>query len=177
MKKRVPAKKIVIGLTGGVGTGKTTVSRMFRSMGARVIDADRIAHSLLAPGSKVCAQVKKEFGTVDRRALGRAVFADARKRKVLESIIHPFIIRRILEKARAAGGMVVIDAPLLFETGLAEKVDTVAVVTASRENQLKRLRTKTGLAAKELAARIRCQMPLSQKVRRADFIIDNNGPL
>jgi dephospho-CoA kinase len=150
---------------------------MFRSLGCRVIDADRIARGMLKPASPVCAQVKKEFGTTDRKALGRLVFADRRRRKKLESIVHPHIIRRILEEARGAGGLVVIDAPLLFETRLAEKVDTVCVVTASRENQLKRLKEKTGLTAGELAQRIRSQMPLSQKVRRADFIIDNNGSL
>ena len=177
MKRRAPGKKVVVGLTGGMGTGKTTVCRMFRSMGARVIDADRIAHAALKPRSRTGAAVAKAFGTIDRKALGRIVFADPRLRRKLESIVHPYIIRRVLEEAGGAGGLVVIDAPLLFETGLDGKVDTTAVVTASRKNQLKRLHAKTGLSAPELTARIRSQMPLSQKVRLADFIIDNNGPL
>lgn len=183
MKKR-PAGKKIIGLTGGPGTGKSTVAAMFRRKGVRVIDADRIAHSLVAPGSAGYRAVVREFGSgilasdgrIDRRRLGQRIFSERRHRDKLNAILHPRIIRRIKAAANAAEEpIVVIDAPLLFETGLEKTVDTVIVVTASRRKQIERLKVRTGLSRKDILCRIAAQLPLKEKAGKADFVIDNNG--
>lgn len=184
MKRSVP--KTVIGLTGGVGTGKSTVAGMFRAAGARVIDADRIARALVVPGTTAYRAIVKRFGkgivaergAIDRAALGRLVFEDAGLRKELTAILHPAIIRRIKEEVRAVTkGLVVIDAPLLYETGLHKNVDAVVVVKASREAQVRRCNARSGLSREETLSRIAAQLPLKEKVRSADYVIDNNGTL
>lgn len=178
--------KLVVGLTGGVGTGKTTVARMFREAGAEIVDADRIARGLLARDAASRREIVRAFGRgilgsggrIDRRLLGRRVFGDGRLRKKLNAILHPRIIRRIKEKVlRSKKCVVVIDAPLLFETGLEKSVDAVIVVTASRETQARRYMARTGLSRGETLSRIASQLPLTEKIRSADFIINNNGTL
>jgi dephospho-CoA kinase len=185
MKARSASKK-VIGLTGGVGTGKTTVARMFRREGAAVIDADKVARAMVRPGSPAIRKIARQFdrgvvtprGTLDRRRLGELVFGDSRLRKRLERILHPLILKDIREKARdSRKALVVIDAPLLFETGLEKSVDAVVVVRTSPRTQVRRAMARTGLSRGEILSRIAAQLPLKDKVRSADFVIDNNGTL
>ncbi|MCX5713554.1 MAG: dephospho-CoA kinase [Candidatus Omnitrophica bacterium] len=185
MKKR-PAKnkKLIIGLTGSFGSGKSTVAGFFKARGAEIIDADKIARSTLTPGSSAYRKIVDIFGSrirgsrrsIDRRKLAGIVFNDKILLRRLNSIIHPEVIRVIKKTAKETRRrIVVIDAPLLIEAGLAGWVDKLIVVAISRRIQLKRLLRKTHLDKEDISNRIKAQMPLSRKVRFADFIIDNNA--
>jgi len=183
---RRSAPKRVIGVTGGVGTGKSTVARMLRGAGAHVIDADEIARALTAKGSPAYRAIVRRFGrgillksgAIDRAALGSLVFARPAVREKLTAILHPAIIRRIKKETRdSTKGLVVIDAPLLFETGLNESVDAVVVVKASREAQVRRCKARSGLSREQTLSRDAAQLPLKEKIRSADYVIDNNGTL
>lgn len=182
----------VIGLTGGIATGKSTVSAILRELGLEVIDADAVARELVTPGSDCLRALVDEFGreilnpdgTLNRKKLGRMVFADPKKLERLNEITHPAIVNEIkrrmeIIKGRSQGPpqAAVIDAPLLFEVGLDEIVDEVWVVTLDEEEQLKRLVERDGLTRAEAEARLRAQMPLSEKIKRADIVIDNSGSL
>lgn len=184
MPKQKPFNKIVIGLTGSFGSGKSTVASMFRSRGAIVIDADRIAHASIRPGRHAYRLIRKEFGsgilsndkTINRRALGALVFSRKNLLARLNAIIHPSVIRAIDRGiAQARTGIVVVDAPLLFEAGLEKKADVLIVVRASQKNQIKRIQKKSSLTRLAIVKRIQSQIPLRQKARRADFVIDNDG--
>jgi dephospho-CoA kinase len=185
MKKRLKNKnKLIIGLTGGFGTGKTTVAGLLRSKGIKVIDADAIGHRLLKPGTQVYAAIVRRFGSdvlqrdgnIDRGALSRVVFSKDSCLAALNRIIHPEIIRIIKnEISLVRKGVVVLDAPLLLEVGFQRFVDKVVVVTASRLNQVKRAQAGMRLSKAAVIRRIRSQIPLQDKVRMADFVIDNNG--
>lgn len=186
MKKPVKrSRRLVIGLTGGYGTGKSTVAAILKGWGARIIDADAIGHKLLSPGTNVHSAVLRRFGrgilrprsdVIDRQALSRIVFGNDAQLRALDSIMHPAILRIVRRQvAGIKNGMVVIDAPLLVETGFHRNVDKLVVVTASREHQIKRVQGKRGLSRAAVISRIRSQIPLQDKVRMADFVIDNNG--
>jgi len=177
--------QLIIGVTGSFGTGKTTVADAFRGLGAKVLDADRIAHAALARGSGAYTDIIKAFGrrildskgNIDRKKLSALAFKDSSLLKKLCGIIHPLVIGRIKgeiiknKKYRA----VVIDAPLLLEAGLGRMVDIVLVVKASRANQIKRCAAKFKMTRGEVLERIGNQMPLEKKVRQADFVIYNDG--
>ena len=175
----------VIGLTGSFGTGKTFVASLFKRLGAKVIDADRLAHRCLARNSRAYKKIVAFFGervldgrhNIDRRALGRIVFDDERKLKKLCAITHPEVIRAAKKEIAKSpkGRIIVIDAPLLIEANLAGAVDALVVVTSSRKKQVERCMKKFGMAKGEVYKRIRRQMPLAKKVKLADFIIDNNS--
>jgi dephospho-CoA kinase len=175
----------VLGLTGGFGTGKTFVASILKRSGAKVLDADAIAQRALAKGRPAYKKVVAAFGAgildrarnVDRKALARIVFNDRRKLKKLNGIIHPEVITIIKREIRKSGKgrTVVIDAPLLVEAKLTGLVDRLIVVTVSRARQVQRCRKKFRMNEEEVCKRIRCQMPLSKKVKLADFVIDNNG--
>ena len=176
-------KKIVIGLTGSFGSGKSTVAGIFASLGAQVIDADRIARASINPAGGIYRKIVssfgggilKENGAVDRKKLAEIVFKDKDALKKLNSIIHPSVIRNIKNQIKKSNsGIVVLDAPLLFEAGLRRLVDKIVVVKIGREKQIRRLQKKTSLGRIDILKRIRAQMPLRQKIRMADFIIDNN---
>ncbi len=178
---------MVVGITGGFGTGKTTVARMLSRRGARLIEADKIAHALLRPGSGCYRKVLEAFGrdilkekAIDRSALARKVFTDARALKRLTDIIHPRVISEIKReignyKRSGHSGIAVIDAPLLFETGLDRVADTVVVVRADRQAQIDRLKKRQRISREEILRRVRQQMTVREKLRRADVIIDNRG--
>ena len=180
---------VVIGLTGSLGTGKSTVAGMFANFGAEVLDADAIAHQLIGPQGACTKSVVKIFGSsvldggnIDRRKLAGIVFHDPKKIKRLEGIIHPVVKKEIsarLRKFERSNNVevVILDVPLLFESRLDRLVDYTVVVKASRQNQIKRARRKFGMSRGEALRRIRNQMPLRDKIRRADIIIDNDGPL
>ncbi|MBI5241788.1 MAG: dephospho-CoA kinase [Elusimicrobia bacterium] len=179
-------KAFVLGLTGGIGSGKTEALRAFRRLGARTLCLDEIAHRVLARGGAAYAPVRRAFGPevigrdgeIDRRALGRAVFASRRLRRRLEGLTHPAILREMRRRVRAhRRGLLVVDAPLLFEAGLEAEFDLTAVVTAGRARRLGRLRRRDGLPVSELRRRMTAQMPLARKARLADVAIGNDGTL
>jgi dephospho-CoA kinase len=187
MPRRKPnRKKIVLGLTGSFGSGKTTVAGIFRSYGAEIIDADRIAHSCIAGGTKTYKRIYKVFGkdilkknrTIDRVKLARIVFAHKGLLKKLNKIIHPEVIRIIRNKIKKSESkIVVLDAPLLLEAGLRRMVDKLIVVKIKRAKALERLRRKFPFSRRDLLKRIKHQMPLKLKLRLADFVIDNSGSI
>jgi dephospho-CoA kinase len=179
---------LLAGLTGGIATGKSTVSAMFAHLGCRVIDADALAREVVAPGQPAHAAIVAEFGpevleedgVLDRKRLGAIVFADAERRRRLEAITHPAIRRRqqrllsALEE-EAYEGIVIWDAALLIESGGAAHVDRVVVVVTDEATELSRLMGRDGVGEDEARQRIRAQMPVAEKARRAHYVIDNGG--
>ncbi|GAB2838698.1 dephospho-CoA kinase [Streptomyces deserti] len=176
-----------VGLTGGIGAGKSEVSRLLVECGAVLIDADRIAREVVAPGTPGLAAVVEAFGTdvlapdgsLDRPKLGSIVFADPEKLAVLNSIVHPLVGARSreLEQAAAGDAVVVHDVPLLTENGLAPLYDVVIVVEASPETQLDRLVRLRGMTEEDARARMAAQATREQRREIADIVIDNDVPL
>ncbi len=175
----------LVGLTGGIATGKSTFAGALRALGVPVIDADQLAREVVAPGTPALAAIAAAFGpaildprgALDRRALGAAVFADPAARRRLEEITHP-AIRAAMAAATsrlAAGGvdLAVYETPLLYEVGLDAALDLVIVVAAPPEAQVARLRARDGLSAAEAEARLAAQWPIAEKIARADVVIDN----
>ncbi|MDD4900306.1 MAG: dephospho-CoA kinase [Candidatus Omnitrophica bacterium] len=178
LQKKI-AKKTIVGLTGSFGSGKSTAARYFKAHGCTVIDADKIAHSLLKPGTSTCRKVKKLFsGSLSRKNIGALVFKNRKLLTELNRIIHPRVIRMIKDKIRTARpGLVILDVPLLIESGMYKNVDKVIVVKINRKEQIKRMKKKFSFSEAEVLNRIKAQLPLSDKVRIADFVIDNSGSL
>jgi dephospho-CoA kinase len=176
----------VIGLTGGIATGKSTAAAFFRSRGVPIVDADAWAHRLLMPGQTNYVRVLQAFGpeilkedkTIDRKRLGQLVFADPELRKDLEALTHPAIITAIQnelnQRKEEGASTVILDHPLLFETNMDELVDEVWVIATSPEVQRERLAERDGLSKEAVELRLAAQMPLNEKVRRADLVIWNN---
>ena len=187
-RRRAPDARVV-GLTGGIASGKSTVSRMFQQLGARVVDADKIARRVVEPGRAAHRDIVRTFGrqvlkpdgTLDRKRLGAQVFADPAKLKQLNRITHPRIARaarREINKYRKSGApLVVYDAALLVEKGWHRKLDGLVVVSVPEKVQMQRLMQRDGLSATQARQRIRSQLPLSAKVKVADHVIDNSGSL
>ncbi len=177
----------VIGLTGGIASGKSEVARHLTALGAVVIDADQLARHVVQPGEQgyqaIVARFGREIlqadGSLDRKALGRIVFGDPEARKALEAITHPAIARlaaQRLSRERDQGTPVVFYmAPLLFEAGLVATMDEVWVVSVSEETQLARLMARDGIDREEALRRVAAQQPLAGKVARAHVVIDNSG--
>ncbi|MQA96558.1 MAG: dephospho-CoA kinase [Streptosporangiales bacterium] len=176
-----------VGLTGGIGSGKSEVSRRLASYGAVVIDADKLAREVVEPGTPGLAAVVEEFGeemlrpdgSLDRQRLGSVVFADAERRKALNAIVHPLVGERTRELMDAAeqGSIVVYDVPLLTEGGLASMYDVVVVVDVPPEVQLDRLAGLRGMTREDAQARIDAQASREDRRAIASVIIDNSGPL
>lgn len=175
---------ILVGLTGGVATGKTTVAKMFQRCGAVVIDADVLAREIVRPGKPAWREIVRTFGngilnpdrTIDRHALGTIVFHNKARLRRLEQILHPRVARERARLTRQAArkdprAVVIYDVPLLFEAGIDKRVSKIIVVTADRETQIARLKKRNGLARTDAVRRIRSQMPLVEKIRRADFVL------
>ena len=179
---------LLVGLTGSIATGKSTVSRMFAHLGARVLDADLLAREVVMPGQPAYLKIVEEFGqgvvrddgTLDRKALGAIVFAEPARRKRLEEITHPAIAARqqrilsVLDE-EAFEGIVIWDVALLFETGGVARMDRVVVVATDAETELARLMSRDGMAEADARARIASQMPVAEKAKRAHYVIDNSG--
>lgn len=180
---------IVIGLTGGIGSGKSTVAAMFKELGATVIDADQVAHELVEPDQPLFEAVAAAFGReivgasgrLDRQRLGAVVFADADARRRLEALLHPAIIveceRRIRQAADSGTAMCLVDAALLIESGWYTRFDAVILVEAGEAVRIERLVRSRGLSRDDAMRRIRAQMPQQEKRRFARFVIENEGPL
>ncbi|MGH7369994.1 MAG: dephospho-CoA kinase [Candidatus Methylomirabilaceae bacterium] len=178
---------LVVGLTGGICSGKSTVAAMFGRLGAVIIDADRVVHELQAPGrplfdaivSAFGREVVGEDGRIDRRTLGARVFAEPEIRTRLDAITHPAIIgeceARIKRAASSGAAVCLLDAALLIESGRHSRFDAIVLVEASEAVQLERLMARMGLPREEAMQRIRSQMPWADKRRHADFIIRNDG--
>lgn len=176
-----------VGLTGGIASGKSTVSTIFAELGAVVIDADLIAREVVARGTPGLDAVVAEFGPqvltddgdLDRPAMGALVFADPSARKRLEAIIHPLVHRRSaeLEAAAAPGAVVVHDIPLLVEVGRADQFDAVVVVDAPTEVQVRRMVEDRGWTREDAESRIAAQAPREDRLAIATHVIDNTGSL
>ncbi|MBC2905828.1 dephospho-CoA kinase [Streptomyces cupreus] len=176
-----------VGLTGGIGAGKSEVSRLLVDCGAVLIDADRIAREVVAPGTPGLTAVVEAFGegvlaedgSLDRPKLGSIVFADPDKLAVLNSIVHPLVGARSreLEQAAAEDAVVIHDVPLLTENGLAPLYDLVVVVDASPETQLDRLVRLRGMTEEDARARMAAQATREKRLEIADIVIDNDVPL
>jgi dephospho-CoA kinase len=180
---------MVIGLTGGICSGKSTVAAMFQRLGATVLDADQVAHELVEPGQPLFEVVASAFGRevvgadgrIDRSRLGATVFADPEARRRLEALLHPAIIeeceRRIKQAEVAGAAISLIDAALLIESGWCVRCDAVILVEASEAVQLDRLVGSRGLSRNDAMLRIRSQMPQQEKRQYAHYVIENEGPL
>ncbi|SLK22594.1 MULTISPECIES: dephospho-CoA kinase [unclassified Paenibacillus] len=177
-----------IGLTGGIATGKSSVSAFLASKGALLIDADVIAREVMLPGHPVLAAAVQRFGqailnedgTLDRKKLGSIVFQNPEERKALEAITHPAIRKEMRERAALyelehSDKLVVSDIPLLYESGLEDGFEEVMVVYVPRSVQLERLMSRDGMTAEQADARIDVQMDIEDKKQRADVVIDNSG--
>jgi len=187
MKKN---ETVVIGLTGSYGCGKTTVARMLKKLGAAVIDADKLAHLVYKKNTAAYKKIVKAFGMrilkdsgeIDRRKLGTIAFRNKSSLKLLCGIVHPAVLKNIkirVNRLVASGrySAVVIDAPLLIETGLHDIVHLIIVIRTSNATQIRRINSKTGISKREIAARINSQMALRDKIRLADHVINNEGNL
>ncbi|MDE3839870.1 dephospho-CoA kinase [Bacillus methanolicus] len=180
---------LVVGLTGGIASGKSTVSNMIKNLGITVIDADVEARLAVEKGKKAYHEIVSHFGpeilqsdgTIDRAKLGSIVFHNSEKRMLLNTIVHPAVREQMLSKkidAEARGEkMIVMDIPLLFESELTNMVDKTLLVYVDEEIQLKRLMERNHFTEQEAKARINSQMPLKEKISLADAVIDNNGTI
>lgn len=182
---------VIVGLTGNIGSGKSTVSRRLVQLGAQVIDTDRVARDAVAPGTEGLARIISEFGTgvlnekgeLDRAVMASIVFKNTEARARLEGIIHPEVIKVVdrsiseYREGRRSAPALVIEVPLLIESGMHRMVEEIWVVTTDPESQVKRVMARSGLSREDVLKRIKAQMSQEEKCRYAHRIIDNSGPL
>ena len=178
----------VLGLTGGIGSGKSKVAQMFAQLGAVVVDADQVAREIVEPGQPALQEIAATFGPdvllpdgrLDRPKLAGIIFADPAERAKLDAITHPRIRARMdeeIEARRSGPGVLLVDIPLLYENDRLNTVEKVIVVWVDPRTQLRRLSQRGGLSAEAARQRISAQMPLDAKRARADHVIDNSGGL
>jgi dephospho-CoA kinase len=175
----------IVGLTGGFGAGKSFVASVFKKLGAKVVDADKLGHKALKKGSATYKKVVAAFGKkildshslIDRKALAGIVFADKKSLAKLNRIVHPGIIRDI--KGRIEKGskseVLIVDAPLICETNITGLMNFLIVVKASKKRQVDRCSDKFNMSKKDVLRRMACQMPLNRKIRMADYTVNNDG--
>ena len=178
-----------IGLTGGIGAGKSTAAKRFRELGVLVLDADEISRASLKKGGACYSDVIALFGSkiltldgeIDRKKLASIVFSDEEKRRQLNAIVHPYVIETMFSRAEEAlnksGGIVVFEVPLLFESGMHEKMDRNIFVACTEEKRLKRIVVRDNTTRQAALARIRAQMPEEEKRLLADYILENDGTI
>lgn len=183
---RVPRRKHVIGVTGNIACGKSSVLAILAELGAETIDGDALVHELMGPGSSLAPQIGERFGeatvaddgSIVRPELGKIVFSDPQALGDLEAIVHPFVVaEKRAAMHRPGPDVLVLDAIKLFEAGIAAECDEVWVVNCSRETQIGRIINRNGVDRAEAERRIDAQPPQSEKVARADFVIENDGDL
>lgn len=180
----------VVGLTGGIASGKTTVAQVLKEEGATIIDADQIARELVQPHRPAWDEVVRSFGkkilledgSIDRKKLAERVFADPDQRKRLNQILHPLITEEIERRIREIGqkdpeAIAVIDAPLLIEVGYHRKMERLIVVISTQTEQIERLKERDGINSEEALRILSSQMPLEEKAKFADFVIRNEGSI
>lgn len=179
----------IIGLTGGIACGKSTLCDMMRELGARVIDADQISHDLTRPGGDALPAIREAFGEfvfypdgcLNRNTLASIIFQNEEERSKLNAALHPLIAERMrgeIEDCRKMGALIVVlDVPLLFEAGLEELADLTVCASASPERQMERLRKRDGLSEQQSLNRINSQWPLAEKEKRSDVVIRTDKPL
>lgn len=181
---------IAFGLTGGVASGKSTVARYFQDLGAHIIDADRIGHEAIEPGRAAYQEILDHFGKeildssghIDRKKLGPIVFADPQQLRALNAIVHSRIVARTQELAakhqrQNPRSVVIVDAALIFESRIGGSLNKVMVAWCRPEQQVERLMAKAGVSREEAERRIQAQMPVEEKRRRADYLIDCSGSM
>ncbi|MDP2939319.1 MAG: dephospho-CoA kinase [Candidatus Omnitrophota bacterium] len=182
---------LIVGITGSFGTGKTTVAKFFKQFGAKLIDADKIAHQLLKTNSTIYKNIIQNFGkrilkdgslNIERRKLAKVVFKHRTLLNKLNKIIHPAVIREIKKEIRRIKSyfphkIIAIEAPLLIEAGLLNLVDKLVVVTAHKNIQISRIKKIKNLSKGEIELIIKAQLPLKEKLKSADYVVDNNGSL
>ncbi|PIP72087.1 MAG: dephospho-CoA kinase [Nitrospinae bacterium CG22_combo_CG10-13_8_21_14_all_47_10] len=179
---------LLVGLTGGIGSGKSLAAKFFAEQGAHIIDADQLSRELVQPGQPALKEIVSAFGVfildetgnLDREKLAEIIFQNPQKKSTLEAILHPRIIAKEREKysnisAEDPSAIVIIDAALLIESGNYKNVDKVIVVNCSEEHQVQRILSRNSLNSDQAAARIKNQMSLKEKIKYADFILDNNS--
>lgn len=177
-----------VGLTGGIASGKSTVAEAFARLGAKVLDADKVAREVVLPGQPAWRKLQQAFGPefflpdgeVNRSKLRRLVFADPEERSKLNAIVHPEVMKEINRRfeqltTSAQNAVIVVDVPLLLEVGVAHRFDRVIVVYVTESVQIKRLRQRDGLSLEEARRALSTQMVLNKKVEQADYVIDNSG--
>lgn len=180
---------VIVGLTGGLGAGKTTIADLFQDCGAKIIDADQLARNVVKPGKVAWKEIKKQFGpsvfhldkTLNRQALAHVVFQNSQKLKKLQNIIHPRVAREQAIRAKSLSkafpqAVIIYDAALLIEAGAHRRMDHVIVVKADRATQIARVCHRDGLTKTQALRRIKQQMPLRQKLYYADTILDGTWP-
>ncbi|KAA0965174.1 dephospho-CoA kinase [Sporosarcina sp. ANT_H38] len=180
---------MIIGLTGSIASGKSTVSKMLQKKGFPIVDADEIAHLVVEPGSPVLLEISRVFGqgilradgSLNREKMGERIFGNVEERQKLNSIIHPAIRKEMMRQKEqwisTGSNTVIMDIPLLFESGLQSFVDKIIVVSVTPEIQKERLIARNVLSEEEADARIRSQLPMDEKELRADAVLHNNGPV
>jgi len=183
---------LIVGLTGGIVGGKSTAASMFRDLGAKIIDADRLGHSVILPYKPAWKKIVKLFGkdilqndlTIDREQLGKIVFTNQTLLKKLNEITHPEIIKLIKKKINLARNkthnqekILIIDAALIYEAKIDRLMDKIIVVYIDEDEQIKRLIKRNNLSKKEALQRIKSQIPMKEKVKMADYVIDNSSSL
>ena len=186
----MPANKTyVVGLTGGIGCGKSEAAHYLCSLGAKHIDADAISRSLTAEGGKALPELRRIFGdgifnadgSLNRRALGDLVFSDVASKRALEGVIHPLVQRQVMDEiaeASAAGiSVTVLDVPLLFETGMDVLCDETWTMSVPPEVQVERVRVRDGLSTEQAQARIANQLPMAERNARANKVINSDRPM
>lgn len=172
-------KPLLVGITGSFGTGKSRVAGIFKKLGARVLNADEIAHEVFRKTNPVYRKMRSLFpelkGNLTRKRIAQVVFGDSKKRKRLEKLIHPYVFNRIWEEIdKTNKPVVVLEIPLLFEGGFQDKLDQVITVKSKTPVALRRLAQK-GYSREEVEARWKAQIPLLRKIRLADYVIDNSN--
>jgi dephospho-CoA kinase len=185
-----PTKKMLkIAITGGAGTGKSTVARMFKELGAEVLDADAMAREAVAVGAPAWVELRRDYGAeffhengeLNRSRLAQMVFADPEARRRLDRLIHPRVEvelkARVAELARRGAALVLVEVPLLFETGREAAFDRVIVVAAPEADQVRRLRARDHRGEAEIRGILAAQWRLADKVPRGDYVVDNGGEL
>jgi dephospho-CoA kinase len=179
-----------VGLTGGIASGKSMVAEIFASLGAKILDSDEVAREVLLPGQPAWKRLRQAFGeeffhpngTVKRKQLRKLVFANPEKRDQLNAIVHPEVMKEINRRSEVLSSslqakVLVVDVPLLLEVGVADRFDKIVVVDARESVQINRLVQRDGISEEEAKQALKAQMPLSEKVELADYVIDNNSTL